>query len=344
MNPLDPIDLAVALMSIDSTSGREGAAIDFTAALLERAGWHVTRIPVTDGRQNLYAHDGGQPIVTLSTHIDTVPPYIPPRVDGDRVWGRGACDAKGIASAMICAADRLRSRGVPVGLLFVVGEEVSHDGARAANAFAAGSRVLVNGEPTEGRLATGTKGALRFTLRTEGRPAHSAYPELGVSATAALVRLLAELESLPLPEDPVLGTTTINIGSISGGVADNVMAPWAEARLMARLVTPASELLELLRAWVRDRAALEPGVTVPPVRLSTLPGFESGVVAFATDIPALTNWGVPYLYGPGSIHLAHRDDEHIRIAELRDAVGAYERIAVGAAEAYERGVSSTVLR
>ena len=344
MSQLDPIELAVALMSIDSTSGRERVAIDFTAALLERGGWHVTRIPVTEGRHNLYAHDGGQPIVTLSTHIDTVPPYIPPRLEGDRLWGRGACDAKGIASAMICAADRLRSRGIPVGLLLVVGEEVSHDGAHAANAFPAGSRVLVNGEPTEGRLATGTKGALRFTLRTEGRPAHSAYPELGTSATAALVRLLAELEGLPLPEDPVLGRTTINIGTLSGGVADNVLAPWAEARLMARLVTPADELLELLRAWVRDRAALEPGVTVPPVRLGTLPGFDTGVVAFATDIPALTSWGVPYLYGPGSIHVAHRDDEHISVSELRDAVGAYERIVVGASEAHGRAAEGAMPR
>ena len=329
MKTPDPVELAVALMSIDSTSGSEGAVIDFTASLLERDGWQVTRIPVTEGRTNLYAHDGGQPVVTLSTHLDTVPPYIPPRVEGETLWGRGACDAKGIAASMICAATRLRARGVAAGLLFVVGEEVSHDGAHAANGFATASRVLINGEPTEGRLATGTKGALRFTLRTRGRPAHSAYPELGESATAALVRLLAELESLPLPDDPVLGQTTINIGRLSGGVADNVMAPWAEARLMARLVTPAAELLELLTRWVGDRADLEPGITVPPVRLGTLPGFETGVVAFATDIPALANWGTPYLYGPGSIHHAHRDDEHIGLGELRAAVPAYERLVEG---------------
>lgn len=330
MNPQDPAELAVALMSIDSTSGSEGTVMDFTASLLAQGGWEVERIPVTEGRTNLYAHDGGHPLVTLSTHLDTVPPYIPPRLEGDTLWGRGACDAKGIAASMICAATRLRARGVSAGLLFVVGEEVSHDGAHAANGFATSSRVLINGEPTEGRLASGTKGALRLTLRTHGRPAHSAYPELGESATAALVRLLAELEGLPLPEDPVLGRTTINIGTLSGGVADNVMAPWAEARLMARLVTPAEELLDLLKVWVGDRAVLEPGVTVPPVRLGTLPGFETGVVAFATDIPALTNWGTPYLFGPGSIHNAHRDDEHICLAELRAAVLAYERIVEGA--------------
>ena len=323
----DPVRLAFDLMSFDSTSGNEGAVIAHVERLLTERGWTVQRIPVTPGRDDLYAFHAAQSPVTLSTHLDTVPPYIPPRLDGDRLWGRGACDAKGIAAAMIVAAERLKVRGLPVALLFVVGEEVTHDGAHAANAFPTPSRVLINGEPTEGCLATGTKGALRFTLRTTGTPAHSAYPELGRSATAALVRLLAELDGLALPADPMLGRTTINIGTLSGGIADNVMAPWAEARLMARLVTPASELLSLLRAWVGDRADLEPGITVPPVRLGTLPGFDTTVVAFATDIPALTAWGTPYLYGPGSIHLAHRDDEHIGVAELAEAARAYEAIA-----------------
>ena len=324
---MDPVKIALDLMSIDSTSGSESAVIAFTEAMLSSRGWMVTRIPVSPGRDNIYARHVEDSPITLSTHLDTVPPFIPPRLDGDRLWGRGACDAKGIAAAMIVAAERLRERGVPVALLFVVGEEVTHDGAHAANAFPTTSRVLINGEPTEGRLATGTKGALRFTIRTTGTPAHSAYPELGRSATHGLVRLLAELDGLALPSDPVLGLTTINIGQLAGGVADNVMAPWAEARLMARLVTPASELLALLQAWVGDRARIEPGITVPPVRLGTVPGFETGVVAFATDIPELTRWGTQYLYGPGSIHHAHRDDEHIRVAELREAAEAYERLA-----------------
>ena len=324
---LDPVRLAFDLMSFDSTSGNEAAVIAHVERLLADRGWTVERIPVTAGRDDLYAYHTPRSTVTLSTHLDTVPPYIPPRIEGDRLWGRGSCDAKGIAAAMIVAAERLKARGLPVALLFVVGEEVTHDGAHAANTFPTPSRVLINGEPTEGRLATGTKGALRFTLRTTGIPAHSAYPELGRSATAALVRLLAEIEAVALPSDPVLGSTTINIGTISGGVADNVLAPWAEARLMARLVTPASELLDVLRRWVGDRAHLEPGIMVPPVRLHTLPGFETSVVAFATDIPALTAWGTPYLYGPGSIHLAHRDDEHIPVAELDEASRTYEAIA-----------------
>ena len=330
MSTLDPVSLAVDLMSIDSTSGSEGAVVAFMESLLASRGWSVTRIPVSRGRDDLLIQDQPAPLVTLSTHLDTVPPYIPPRLDGERLWGRGACDAKGIAAAMVVAAERLRDRGLPVAMLFVVGEEVSHDGAHAANAFATTSRVLINGEPTENRLATGTKGALRFTLRTTGTPAHSAYPELGNSAIAALVRLLAELETLTLPSDPVLGATTINIGTIAGGVADNVLAPWAEARLMARTVTDAGGLLELLATWLNGRATLTPGVTVPPVRLETVPGFDTAVVAFATDIPALTNWGTPYLYGPGSIHLAHGDDEHIGVEELRAAAAAYERIAEAA--------------
>jgi acetylornithine deacetylase len=193
--------------------------------------------------------------------------------------------------------------------------------------------VLINGEPTESTLALGTKGALRFTLRTRGRAAHSAYPHLGRSATADLVRLLAELDALELPHDPLLGPTTVNVGMLAGGVADNVVAPWAEARLMARLVTPPEEALALFRRWVGDRAELEAGVCVPPVRLGVVPGFPTSVAAYATDIPELTSWGTPYLFGPGSIHVAHTDGEYVKIAELRAAVDAYERLATGAVAA-----------
>ncbi|HEY0972695.1 MAG TPA: M20/M25/M40 family metallo-hydrolase [Gemmatimonadales bacterium] len=328
----DPVSLAVELMRRESTSGAEGAVIDFAAGQLEEGGWRVRRIPVSPGRDDILATGDQDPLVTLSTHLDTVPPYIPPRLEDGILYGRGACDAKGIAAAMWCAAERLRAAGVPVALLFVVGEETTHDGAHAANLVPTTSRVLVNGEPTESTLAVGTKGALRVTLRCEGRAAHSAYPHLGRSATAELVRLLAELDSLELPRDPVLGETTVNIGQLAGGVADNVIAPWAEARLMARLVTPADDVLERLRAWVGDRATVERGIDVPPVRLGTLPGFETSVAAYATDIPALDRWGTPYLFGPGSIHVAHTPDEQLRVDELVAAVDAYERIAREALE------------
>jgi acetylornithine deacetylase len=333
----DVVELTIELMKRDSTSGQEGAAMEWLARYLAEREWKVTRIPVTEGRFDVLATSGDTPVVTLSTHIDTVPPYIAPRLDGDTIWGRGACDAKGIAASMICAGETLRAQGKAVALLFVVGEEVTHDGAEAANRIPTTSKVLINGEPTESKLALGTKGALRFTIRTTGQAAHSAYPHLGRSAISELVKLLAEVDSLRLPADPQLGDTTINIGKISGGVADNVMAPSAEAHLMARLVTPSAELETVLRAWIGDRAELEFGITVELARLGTVPGFGTCVAAYATDIPKLTRWGTPHLFGPGSIHVAHRDDEHVSVAELRAAVDAYVRIATGAMERLKGG-------
>lgn len=330
---LDVVQLTTQLMSIDSTSGREGDVIAWLDRELAGRGWRTRRIPVTPGRDDLHAAAVDAPLITLSTHLDTVPPFIAPHVDGGRILGRGACDAKGIAAAMICAAERLRAAGAPIALLFVVGEEVTHDGAHAANdAFAAGrvpatSRVIIDGEPTESTLAVGTKGAIRVAVRTAGQAAHSAYPHLGRSATRDLVLMLAELDALTLPADSLLGETTINIGGLSGGVADNVVAPWAEARLMIRLVTSPDDVRQIIARWAEGRASLEWGPMVPPVKLGVVDGFPTSVAAFATDIPALTNWGTPYLFGPGSIHVAHRDDEFVDIDELRGAVDAYVRLA-----------------
>jgi len=326
----DPGDLAEQLMRIDSTSGSEGAAVDWLERTLIAVGWSTTSIPVSEGRRDLYARSGDRCEVTLSTHIDTVPPFIPPRRDERRLYGRGACDAKGIAASMIVAAERLRRQGTNVGLLFVVGEEVSHDGAHAANAWAAshkpGSTVLINGEPTENTLAVGTKGAVRVIVRTAGQAAHSAYPELGRSATMDLVRMLAEIDDLELPSDELLGATTVNIGSLGGGVADNVVAPAAEARLMIRLVSPLDEIKAIVERWAAGRATLEWGVSVPAMRLGRIDGFETSVAAFATDIPELTNWGTPFLFGPGSIHVAHREDEFVELADLEAAAAAYEQL------------------
>jgi acetylornithine deacetylase len=319
-------------MSIESTSGREGEVIAWLDQYLIGQGWRTTRIPVSPGRDDLFATVHDAPVVTLSTHLDTVPPFIPPTRDDRFLYGRGACDAKGIAAAMICAAERLRDAGLPVAMLFVVGEEVTHDGAHAANeAFAAGaipptSRVIINGEPTESTLAIGTKGAVRVTVKTAGQAAHSAYPHLGHSATRDLVKLLSDLDGLAFPTAEPFGETTVNIGSLAGGVADNVVAPWAEARLMIRLVTPVDEVRRIVERWAEGRASLEWGPMVPPVKLGVVDGFSTSVAAFATDIPALTNWGTPFLFGPGSIHVAHRPDEFIAIDELVAAVGAYERI------------------
>ena len=328
----DLVELTTALMSIDSTSGSEAQVIAWLDRYLQDRGWRTWRIPVSAGRDDLFATAVDAPTVTLSTHLDTVPPFIVPRIADGKIHGRGACDAKGIAAAMVCAADRLRASGAPVALLFVVGEEVTHDGAHAADdAFAAKripatSRVMIDGEPTESTLAVGTKGAVRVTARTTGQAAHSAYPELGRSATRDLVHLLAELDAVAFPHDSVLGATTLNIGSLSGGVADNVVAPWAESRMMIRLVTPVEKVAPLIERWASGRATLEWGPMVPPVKLGVVDGFKTSVAAFATDIPALTNWGTPFLFGPGSIHLAHRDDECVSIDELHSAVDSYEQL------------------
>lgn len=266
-------------------------------------------------------------LVTLSTHLDTVPPFIPPRLEGERLFGRGACDAKGIAAAMLAAADRLVASGESrVGLLFVVAEEEGSEGARAANTLPTRSRYLINGEPTESRMASGAKGSLRIVVHTTGREAHSAYPTLGQSAIVPLVDLLAALPALVLPRDPVLGETTINIGVIQGGTAGNVVPGSAAAELLARVVGPVEELRAILNRWVGRAARIEYGAYIPPQRFRTLPGFDASAVAYTSDIPLLDQWGTPLLFGPGSIHVAHTPDEHIGVAELRASVNVYERL------------------
>jgi acetylornithine deacetylase/succinyl-diaminopimelate desuccinylase-like protein len=340
--PLDPVALTLDLARVPSISGAESEVVATVEQLLRGRGWEVQRIPVSPGRDDILATTGTPPVLTLSTHLDTVPPFIAPRLDGDRLSGRGSCDAKGIAAAMICAAERLRADGTAVALLFVIGEESSHDGATAANDVPTTSRILINGEPTERVLATGTKGALVATLRTMGRAAHSAYPHLGHSATRDLVRLLASLDAVVLPTDPVLGATTVNIGMVSGGVAENVVAPSAEARIMVRLVGPSDTVESRLRDWAEPKGNLEFTRLVPPVLLRTVPGFETGVVAFATDIPRLTNWGTPYLFGPGSIHVAHTDHEFVSAADLVRAVDDYVRLAGAALAAAEAPAATAV--
>jgi acetylornithine deacetylase len=322
----DVVALAAELLTIDSSTGAESGAVDFVSKWLVARGWNVTLQEVTKGRANVWASRSGHG-VTLSTHLDTVPPYIAPRMDGDRLHGRGACDAKGIAAAMLVAADNLaRADENRVDLLFVVGEEKGSDGARAANRLSPTSRFLVNGEPTESRLASGAKGSLRVIVRTTGRAAHSAYAHLGQSAITPMLALLPTLDTLELPADDVLGHTTFNIGTIRGGTEANIVPAMAEAEIMFRLVSDVAPLRKQIESWAKGKAELEFGSHIPAQHFHTIAGFDVAPMAYTSDIPLLGRWGTPLLFGPGSIHVAHTPHEHIEVSELRAAVGAYETI------------------
>jgi acetylornithine deacetylase/succinyl-diaminopimelate desuccinylase-like protein len=322
----DVVDLAHALIAQPSLTGAEAPAVELAASWLRERDWSVTTQELSPGRANIWA-SRGQGTVTLSTHLDTVPPFIAPSRDGARLAGRGACDAKGIAAAMMVAAQSLAELDEHrVDLLFVVGEEKSSDGARAANQLPATSRFLVNGEPTEGRLATGAKGSMAVTVRTHGRAAHSAYPELGASAITPMLALLSTLEELELPVDPVLGRTTINVGTLNAGREANIVPDEAVAQLMVRLVGDPGPVRETLVRWSVGRAELEFAPHVPAQHFPVLPGFEHAPVSFTSDIPLLGRWGTPLLFGPGSISVAHTPHEFIDIAELRGAVDSYMQI------------------
>ena len=323
----DVVALAAELLAMQSSTGSEGPAVDFVSRWLVTRGWNVTTQEVTKGRANVWASRSGRG-VTFSTHLDTVPPWLPPRLEGAKLYGRGACDAKGIAAAMLCAAERIAQSGeTRIDLLFVVGEEKGSDGARAANHLPCTSRFLVNGEPTESKLASGAKGSQRVIVRTRGRAAHSAYAELGVSAIEPMLRLLPTVHSLPLPTDPVLGETTVNIGTIHGGTEANIIPALCETELMFRLVSDVAPLREAITRWAEGTAELEWGSHIPAQRFHTIDGFDVAPVAYTSDIPLLSRWGTPLLFGPGSIHVAHTTDEYIDTDELRGAVDAYERIA-----------------
>jgi acetylornithine deacetylase len=327
VDQVEQIALTRALVDIDSTTGLEGEAGEFLTDTLQGFGYDVSRQPVSDGRFNVFA-TLGSPEIVFATHCDGEPPFVPSREENGRLYGRGACDAKGIAIAQIAAAERLRASGQSrLGLLFVVGEERGSDGAKLANSLSPGSKYLINGEPTDNRLARATRGVYRARLRAAGRAAHTSQPELGESAIEKLVSALVRLRDLEWPLDGTLGPTFYTVGLIKGGVAPNVVPPTAEAEIMFRTVGPHEELRERLVADLDHLVEVEDVLIVPPVRLTTLPGFESAVFSFTTDIPFLDAWGAPLLIGPGSISLAHIEDEYVEIAELEAAVDIYAAIA-----------------
>jgi acetylornithine deacetylase len=323
----DVVAVTRALVDIDSTTGREGDCVLWMAALLSGAGYEVIEQVVEGSRRNVYAAAGKADVV-MSTHLDCVPPFFPSHLEGDTLYGRGSCDAKGIAACQIAAVEKLRRAGISnVGLLFVVGEERGSDGARAAQAIASGSRFLINGEPTENRLGIGTRGALRYNLRATGRAAHSSFPELGVSAIEKLIDALVMMRTMEMPAHPVLGRTHYTVGLIKGGVAPNVIPFEAEAEVMFRTVADV-EGLRALMTQLTPLVTIEEILDVPPVIMPTVPGFETATFPYTTDIPFLSNWGTPLLYGPGSIHVAHTDNEHVKIADLNRAVDDYTTLAM----------------
>jgi len=325
---MDALELTRALVALETPTGAEGPATDFLADTLGHAGYRIVRQPVSPGRHNLYAYRE-PPALVFSTHLDTVPPYVPLSEDAEAIHGRGSCDAKGLAAAMVAAAERLADKGERrIGLLFLVGEENGSDGARAAADLGPRGRFLINGEPTENRLSIGQKGSLRVDLEATGRAAHSAYPQDGVSATAALLDTIERIRRLPLPSDPLLGDSTLNLGMVRGGVAPNVIAPSASAQILIRIVEPTGPLKEAIRGLAA------PGVTVQfPVELpfykggTAPPGWDTTVVSYASDLPFLEPWGERYQLGPGTIRVAHTSHEHIRKADLLRGVDLYTRLA-----------------
>jgi acetylornithine deacetylase len=337
---LDPIDLTRRLVNIESTTYHEGAAGAFLAEFLAGQRWAVEKMAVAQpdaklapgagsaARFNVYAAmPGVTPDVVLSTHFDTVPPFFGCTEDDEFLYGRGTCDAKGILAAQVAAADKLRDAGVKAGMLFVVGEERDSAGAKVANVNPRGSRFLINGEPTDNRLAIATKGALRVELRAKGRMAHSAYPELGESAIEKLVLALHDVLAMPLPVEPEIGPATLNIGLISGGHAPNVIADKAEAHLLIRTVGPSEELKGQIERVVAGRAEVAFSLDLAAVRMRRVGSLPTMVAKFATDIPSLTNWGEPFLLGPGSIHVAHTPDERVSKKELLECVDLYVELA-----------------
>jgi len=339
---IDPVQLTKRLVDIESTTYHEGQAGAFLHEYLASQRYAVERMEVaqpdhasTPGagmgeRFNIYAAlPGITPDVVFSTHMDTVPPFFGCTEDDEFLYGRGTCDAKGIIAAQIAAADRLRESGVKVGLLIVVGEERDSAGAAVANLRPKGSKFLINGEPTDNRLALASKGALRVELRAKGRMAHSAYPELGESAIDKLVGALHDVMALPLPVEPEIGPSTLNIGLIEGGRAPNVIADKAEAHILIRLVGPADETKKAIVAIVGDRADVAFSLELPFVRMRKVGNLPTMVAKFTTDIPSLTAWGEPFLLGPGSIHVAHTPDEKIAKKELLEAVDLYVELATG---------------
>jgi acetylornithine deacetylase len=327
---MNVFELTTSLMNIPSVSGDEGAVGVWLRDHLQSLGWTVELQKVSDNQNNVIAWLNDTPRVWFSTHIDTVPPFIPPTEDDEKIYGRGACDAKGIIASQITAAEALRKEGIEdIGLLYTVEEETSSTGARAANLhpLAAKCEYLINGEPTDNDLAIGSKGTFRLKIKTKGKAAHSAYPEEGDSAIEKLLDILEDVRHTKFPDDEFFGETTVNVGTVEGGVALNVIPPAAEAGLAIRLTTKRAPIEHALETVIRGRGKIEVLSCSEPVKMLEVDGFKQKVVRFTTDIPYLTNWGQPLLLGPGSILVAHTKAEFVLKKDLEEAVNLYSDLA-----------------
>ena len=328
---MDLFALTRALVDIESTTPSEGRVSEFLyqhlAPMANRFGGKLERMHVESGRENIFV-SFGEPHVTLSTHMDTVPPFFGSSEDETHIRGRGSCDAKGIIASMIHAAQQLLESGATnIGLLFLVGEERNSAGALAAAKISRGAKFIINGEPTENRLALGSKGSLRYQITARGRMAHSAYPELGESAIEKLLDVLNDLRAMSMPSDPLLGASTLNIGIIEGGRAPNVIPDHARAEILIRLVNDPAPLKQAVTKICDGRVEAEEVLCIPAVRLGALDGYQTTVASFTTDIPAFAGaWGTPFLIGPGTIHVAHTSEERVAKKDLRDAVEIYMRM------------------
>lgn len=328
MTPEQVFKLVRQLVDIESITGNEAAVGEFLLGELQRLGFDAQKMPVADARFNVYATvPQVEPRVVFSTHIDTVPPFIPSSEDADKIYGRGACDTKGITGAMLHAAVRLLGEEAPIGLLFVVGEERDSLGARVANISPMNpkAKYLINGEPTENMVAIASKGSLRVEVTARGKMAHSAYPHLGESAIDKLLDALERIRKLPLPVNPEVGPTTMNIGVIEGGRAPNVIPDFAKAQLLYRSVGPVEDLKKTIVDSVRELSGIEVNAVldIPFCKLRTFDDIPTFVASYTTDIPALSNWGEPILFGPGSIHVAHTTGEYIDKKQLLAAAEVY---------------------
>ncbi len=331
MNELELFAYIRKLIDIPSISGEEGAVARFLGDDLTAKGFTVTLQQVAPERLNVYAvNEGVSTRMVFCTHIDTVPPFYQSSEDDEYIYGRGSCDAKGIAATMVLATMALREAGIrDVGLLFVVGEEVDSAGAIVANDLESDARYVVVGEPTENRMATGHKGGFKFKLTARGKAAHSAYPHLGESAIAFLLDALAEIRNQDWGTNDMLGDATINVGTIHGGLAANVFAPEAESDVFIRVVGKVADVQAKIDRILERHPKLSYEIInqSDAVFCETVPGFDTAPVSFGTDIPALHAFGKPLLLGPGSIHDAHTSNEKLGKRDAVEAVAYYQRLA-----------------